>query len=253
MRDKSHAKTEFGDFQTPPELAHRVCSAIQRHEVMPAAIVEPTCGTGTFLETAERTFPNSSMFLGYEINEQYVRIASARCSRAVVSREDFFAASWQDRLQDLPEPILILGNPPWITNSAVGAPSMVPNLPSKSNSRGFKGIEAITGKSNFDISEWMITHLLECLDGRRGAVAMLCKTVVARNVLKHAWGNSISIEMSAVHAIDTPAHFSAAVDACLLVCKLSPIMQLEEMHRLRISRGRESFFRFRVARKTPCR
>ena len=47
----------------------------------------------------------------------------------------------------------------------------------------------MTGKSNFDISEWMLIRLLEALQGRRATIAMLCKTATARKVLRHAWLN----------------------------------------------------------------
>ena len=51
---------------------------------------------------------------------------------------------------------------------------------------------------------------------------MLCKTVVARKVLRHAWKTRLQIARSATYGIDALAHFGAAVDACLLVCVLEP-------------------------------
>ncbi len=45
----------------------------------------------------------------------------------------------------------VIGNPPWVTNSRQGKNSSL-NVPLKSNIYGLKGIDAITGKSNFDIS-----------------------------------------------------------------------------------------------------
>ena len=35
-----------------------------------------------------------------------------------------------------------------------------PNLPSKSNFQNRKGLDAVTGKANFDISEWMLIQLM---------------------------------------------------------------------------------------------
>lgn len=79
-------------------------------------------------------------------------------------------------------------------------------------------MDAITGKSNFDISEWILIKLLEQLRGRHGTVAMLCKTAVARKVLTHAWRNRFDVANAAVHEIDAFSFFGAAVDACLLTC-----------------------------------
>jgi hypothetical protein len=53
-------------------------------------------------------------------------------------------------------------------------------------------------------------------------MAMLCKTAIARKVLVHAWKNDISLTGSEIHSIDAALSFGAAVDACLLVCTLSP-------------------------------
>ena len=51
---------------------------------------------------------------------------------------------------------------------------------------------------------------------------MLCKTVVARKVLFHAWKARTQISESALYRIDALGHFGAAVDACLMVCVLTP-------------------------------
>jgi hypothetical protein len=127
---------------------------------------------------------------------------------------------WPKVLCKLIEPILVVGNPPWVTNSALGVLGSA-NLPDKSNFQNHSGMEALTGKSNFDISEWMLIKLLEVLSGRQATLGMLCKTGVARKVLAHAWKNDISLAGAEIHPIDSARTFGAAVDACLLVCSLS--------------------------------
>ena len=218
---KSRRKTEFGDFQTPDELAQRVCDLLVRLGTCPASIVEPTCGKGSFLRASESFFPECGLLLGYEINPRYVEVAQAGSEKPAVCCEDFFSKNWPETLDGLPKPILVIGNPPWVTNSAVGAINGT-NLPNKSNFQQFSGFDAITGKSNFDISEWMLMHLLEWLSGRSAVLAMLCKTVVARKVLHHAWSKDLQVERSGTFAINALADFGAAVDACLLVCILKP-------------------------------
>ena len=113
----------------------------------------------------------------------------------------------------------MLGNPPWVTNADLG--SLSANLPEKTNFQGHVGLDAITGKSNFDISEWMLIRLLETLSGRRAWLAMLCKTAVARKALLHAWKNGIGVDWAEMRTIDAGGSFGAAVDACLVVCSLS--------------------------------
>jgi len=218
---------EFGDFQTPDALAARACQVLSGRGIRPASVLEPTCGVGNFLCAAIEQFPKLTTGLGIDINIDYVcrvkeRLASSFYGDKIkVLRESFFEVDWNNVLRDLPEPILVVGNPPWVTNSALGAIGSL-NLPKKSNFQNYNGLEAVTGKSNFDISEWMLIKLVEMLEGRRATVAMLCKTAVARKVLVHAWKNDISLADAEIHPIDAAASFGAAVDACLLVCSLSP-------------------------------
>ena len=89
------------------------------------------------------------------------------------------------------------------------------NLPQKSNFQNRKGFDAITGKANFDISEWMLLKHLDWLQTRKGALAMLCKTSVARKVLIQAWKKDQRIDSAKFFSIDALKNFDASVDACL--------------------------------------
>ena len=42
-------KIEYGDFQTPYDLAFQVCNVLKSWGIKPNSILEPTCGTGNFL------------------------------------------------------------------------------------------------------------------------------------------------------------------------------------------------------------
>ena len=218
---------EFGDFQTPETLAARVCRQLSGRGLNPASVLEPTCGLGNFLLAAIEQFPQLSTGFGIDVNGDYVRVVRNRladCSfgdKVKVLQESFFDVDWKSILHDLPQPILVVGNPPWVTNSTLGVIGSS-NLPKKSNFQNFNGLEALTGKSNFDISEWMLIRLLEMLDGRRATLAMLCKTAVARKVLINAWKNEVALAGAEIYPIDAAASFGAAVDACLLVCSMSP-------------------------------
>ena len=132
----------------------------------------------------------NSVFYGFEINPEYVAHASSQLSKLdiTVQCEDFFTKDWRAFFKSAQKPILVIGNPPWVTNAALGAIGSS-NLPKKSNFQGHTGFSAKTGKANFDISEWMLIKLVEALNGLPATIAMLCKTATARKVCNIA-GNT---------------------------------------------------------------
>jgi hypothetical protein len=108
------------------------------------------------------------------------------------------------------------------SSTASGTTPGSTNLPDKSNFQKLDGLDAITGKSNFDISEWMLIKLLEHLGNRIATIAMLCKTSVARKVLMHAWTNAVNLADAQMRSIDSAGFFGVSVDACLFLCSLTP-------------------------------
>ncbi|MCI0559165.1 MAG: hypothetical protein MN733_11765, partial [Nitrososphaera sp.] len=118
---------EFGDFQTPDGLATAASQLLPRLGWEPQSIVEPTCGRGAFLIAALRTFPVVKKAIGLDINKVYLETLKARLlgeqpSPSVsILHANFFSLSWTNVLQDLPEPILVIGNPPWVTSSELGS------------------------------------------------------------------------------------------------------------------------------------
>ncbi|HEV7928070.1 MAG TPA: methyltransferase domain-containing protein [Verrucomicrobiae bacterium] len=218
---KTQAKIEFGDFQTPLALAREVSSFLAEREVKADTVLEPTCGTGAFLIAASEAFPKARL-VGCDINPDYVAQTKAALAeagaakRASVKPQDFFAHDWEAELEDLRGSLLVMGNLPWVTNATVSGMNGS-NLPAKENFQGFRGIQARTGKSNFDISEWMLIQLIKALRGRRATIAMLCKAGTARKLLRFAWQNDGRIASASLHRINAKKHFGAAVDACLLL------------------------------------
>jgi hypothetical protein len=209
---------EFGDFQTPLTLARDVCDLVGQ-SCVPATVVEPTCGVGTFLQAAHERFADRTQLMGLEINADYLAIAKANLPPSTdLLQADFFQADWPQLLGQLRDPLLIVGNPPWVTNSQLGVLGSA-NLPEKKNAKRVRGIQAMTGQSNFDISEWMLIHLIELAQHRDAMVAMLCKTTVARRVLEQVWRAGQAIPKVEIFSIDARRHFGASVDACLLVCQ----------------------------------
>jgi hypothetical protein len=219
----TNAKIEFGDFQTPLALAREVCSLLDQQGVEADSVLEPTCGIGAFLVAASETYPKARL-LGWDINRDYVEQTKAALAqvgaakRASVGQRDFFAHDWEAELAGLCGSLLVLGNLPWVTNAVVSGMNGT-NLPAKENFQGFRGIQARTGKSNFDISEWMLIRLVKALRGRNATIAMLCKTGTARKLLRFAWQNDGRIASASLHRIDAKKHFGASVDACLLLAR----------------------------------
>ena len=217
-------KVEFGDFQTPSRLAREVCKLLVDTDLLPSSILEPTCGKGAFLDAALHAFPKATVVRGIDCNPLYVQVALevvADHPNALVECGDYFKVDWDALLSELPDPILVIGNPPWTTNAAMGVLGGS-NLPQKTNVDGLRGIDALTGRSNFDISEWMLRETMGWLEGRVGTIAVLCKTAVARKLLRFSWSNRAQIESATIYRINAVQEFDASVDACLLVVHLSP-------------------------------
>lgn len=217
---KRNDKAVFGDFQTPEGLAHEIATFVHEEESHIRTVVEPTCGLGSFLKASVDEFANVPHFFGFDINPDYVASVRRSCRqtggiKAQIECEDFYQKDWKSFFSVLPAPILVIGNPPWVTNAALGVMGGG-NLPEKSNFQRHGGFAAKTGKANFDISEWMLIRLVESLQGISSVIAMLCKTATARKVLRYAWLNRLDVGPSSVHLIDANAHFGASVDACLL-------------------------------------
>ena len=187
---RSRKNREWGDFQTPPELASQVCDYLASLGLSPRVIIEPTYGAGNFILAALNSFPTADLVYGVEIQEKYhwhlklallmQAIRGRRLSAEIeLHQDDIFTHSFSEEVLKA-DNVLIIGNPPWVTNAELGALE-AHNLPSKRNLKGFNGLDALTGKSNFDIAEFILLRLLELFSGRRGTLAMLCKNSVIKN------------------------------------------------------------------------
>jgi hypothetical protein len=211
-------RVAHGDWQTPRALAEAVVACVLRAGEPMRAVLEPTCGTGAFLAAAARVLP-AARLVGFDRSAAYVEAARRElgAQRAELHVSDFFAHDWSRTLRELPEPFLLLGNPPWVTSSTLGALSSG-NLPEKSNYKRHAGFDALTGKANFDISEWMLTRLLAAARGRKFTLAMLCKAAVARRIMLGCAADGSRVEGS-VYGVDARSHFSASVSAVLLVLR----------------------------------
>jgi hypothetical protein len=226
-----HRGREWGDFQTPPELASRVCHLLAQNGVSPRFIIEPTYGTGNFILAALNSFPKAELVYGVEIQEKYEwHLKIALLTQAMRSyhpsaeielhHDDIFTHSFPDDILRASD-ILIIGNPPWVTSAELGALN-ASNLPTKRNLKGLNGLDAVTGKSNFDIGEFILLRILELFSRQPGTLAMLCKNSVIKNIVEVLPRTAQMLKVANIqaYAIDAKREFGAAVDASLLVMKM---------------------------------
>src|SRR5690554_6730404 len=98
------ARIEFGDFQTPDELARAVCVKLKKIGLEPQFIIEPTCGVGAFVMAAIHEFP-SAMIFGFDINKYYLDTLASKLSaqkkdaQIQLRQADFFGSEWKISLQ----------------------------------------------------------------------------------------------------------------------------------------------------------
>jgi hypothetical protein len=226
-------RIEYGDFQTNKKLAESVCSYLKKRNVNPQNLLEPTCGKGTFILSAIQTFDSLQQIFGIEIQEKYLwqlkfelleyflnnptankpQINLYHCS---IFDFDFKQIKNQINNREL----LVIGNPPWVTNSTLSTLNSK-NLPEKSNFKNAKGIAAITGKGNFDISEFISLKMLDLFANENGYFAFLIKNSVVKNIVFEQQKKKYPISEIEKHTINAKKEFDAAVDASLFVCKFN--------------------------------
>jgi hypothetical protein len=218
---------QFGDFQTPPGLVAAVLDSPALRGGAWTRLLEPTCGRGHFLAGAIARLPGLAEVVGIELQaEHYLAACEAlgdapgpavRLRQGSVFDVDLGRdLAWRDT-----GPLLVLGNPPWVTSAELGALGG-DNVPRKQNFKALRGLEAITGSANFDLAETVLLKVVGELAHERPTVAMLCKTAVARAVIRHAHAAGLPIARASVHRIDAMAWFKAGVDACLFVLHIDP-------------------------------
>lgn len=224
-----HREREWGDFQTPLPLASRICRYLAEIGLAPRVMIEPTYGAGSFVLAALESFPSVELVYGVEIQTKYQwQLKTALLAQALKGRrvsaeielhqDDIFAHLFPVDILRAGD-ILIIGNPPWVTSSELGALD-AHNLPQKSNLKRLNGLDALTGKSNFDIGEFILLRMLKLFSGQSGAIAMLCKNSVIKNIIEALPQFHFQLTNIQAYSIDAKQEFGAAVDASLLFLKM---------------------------------
>jgi len=226
-------RREYGDFQTNQILAQKVVDYTFSKSNDFEFVLEPTCGKGNFLLAAIKQSKKLKKVVGVEIYQPYVWETKFKILEYFISVKEntkpeidiihanAFEFSYEDlakSTQDLKT--LIIGNPPWVTNSELGSIDSK-NLPQKSNFKKHSGFEAITGKGNFDIGEYISLIMLRCFDRHNGAFAFLIKNSVVKNLIYDQKQNKFRIGQTENLNIDSKKEFNVSVNACLFLTHLN--------------------------------
>jgi hypothetical protein len=226
-------RAEYGDFQTNFHLATKVSNLLKQDLSNPKIIVEPTCGKGNFIVACLSTFKQIKKIFGVEIYKPYVWETKFNILEFFINNPntikpeikinhfnvfdfDFCKIS----KEHLKEEILIIGNPPWVTNSKLSSLSSG-NLPIKSNFKNHSGLDAMTGKGNFDIGEYITLMMFDAFQNSKGHFAFLVKNSVIKNVVYDQRQHNYKIADLQKLSIDSKKEFNVSVEASLLYCKLN--------------------------------
>lgn len=231
------SKDEYGDWQTNYSLALDVCRSIKAKGIDPEVIIEPTCGKGAFLLAAAEVFDCKKMF-GIEIYKPYLNalrlqvLENALSNKKPLPQLELFHRSIFDfNFEEIKKfckekRLLILGNPPWVTNSKLGSINSK-NLPFKSNFKKQKGIEAITGKANFDIAEYICNTIIKEFGSINTNLAFLIKNSVIKNLVHSQLSVCEPICQIEQYNIDALKEFGVSVSASLLFMKFGEPIAFE--------------------------
>lgn len=218
---------EYGDWQTNYQLAKQVCQLLKESGVNPQTIIEPTCGEGSFIFAALEVFVNISKVYAIDIYRPYIDIVEKKKESYVnvefhIVHEDIFIYDLT-KIEVVGE-LLILGNPPWVTNSKLGDLGSK-NLPTKSNFKSYLGIDAITGKGNFDIAEYILLKLIATFAHYSGNIALLVKNSVIKNLITDKSAVKFGLGDISQFEFDAKKEFGASTSASLFFAKFGVYSQ----------------------------
>lgn len=230
---REDSRIEYGDFQTPESLAEIAVKRILKNNKLPNVILEPTCGKGVFILAVLKELNQFARFYCIEIYKPYIWISKFSILEYFLENPDriipniefihqnIFDINFNDIVEiNDNDYLLILGNPPWVTNSQLGLLNS-DNLPKKSNFKGHNGFDAITGKGNFDIAEYICLMLFNSFSNTDGIFAFLIKNIVIKNLINDQFQNNYRIGNLIQFGIDAKKEFNVSTDASLFFCKLN--------------------------------
>ena len=221
---------DLGDFQTPLPLVEAILDCLARTGKYWTRVLEPTCGQGNFIRGLLRWDTPPREILGIEIQHDYAQnaqniVLQTNGTATCIRQANIFELDLRhDLLWEKRGSLLVVGNPPWVTNAELGVLESQ-NLPVKTNFKHLNGLEAMMGGSNFDIAEYILLKLIRELVSEQPTIALLCKTSVARNVLQFAFTANLPISNASIRKFDSQKYFGVSVDACLFCLEVGADVQ----------------------------
>ncbi|MEY4541852.1 MAG: hypothetical protein RLZZ306_3609 [Bacteroidota bacterium] len=230
---ESISRTEFGDFQTNNDLSVRVVKRIALQAQNPTILFEPTFGEGNLLLAGLQEFSSIEKIIGVEIYKPYIwktkfiildyylQNPSKNKPSITLYHESIFDFDLNNLAKStINDKILILGNPPWVTNAQLTTLES-DNLPRKSNFKNNTGLDAMTGKGNFDIGEFITQNLIRNFQNHQGSMAFLVKNIVIKNITFDQKRNNFLIQNLQKYHFDAKKEFNASVEASLFFCEFN--------------------------------
>ena len=226
-------RTEYGDFQTNAILANQAIFYLASKNISPEILIEPTCGKGSFILAALGNFKHLNHIFGVEIYKPYVWETKfnvvdffllhpdRKRPEILISHCNVFDFDFKPIALHHPgKETLVIGNPPWVTNAKLGSLHSI-NLPKKNNLKNHSGLDAITGKGNFDIAESITLKMMEAFQHVSGHLLFVVKNSVIKNLVHDQIHNQYRIGSLEKQRIDTNKEFNVSVNASLFVCKFN--------------------------------
>lgn len=191
-------------------------------------LIEPTFGDGSFINAALECMPSITSISGFELQPSHFRYAISHIIRKPevnmnLKQEDIFAGQIHSLFSES-ESNLVVGNLPWVTVSQLSSLESK-NIPKKVNIKGLTGFDALTGKSNFDIAEYISLLLMHELNQltKPSTLAVLVKNIVAQNIMRYIPNSSLSPASLDIYEFDAKKEFKVSADAGLMVIHFNTI------------------------------
>lgn len=226
-------RAEYGDFQTNKDLANKIAKHLAIKGISPEIVIEPTCGKGNFIIASLSNFKAVKKVFGIEIYKPYIwetkfgildfflSNPNSNKPEITITHCSIFDFDFNHISKQFPtEKLLILGNPPWVTNSKLGSLNSS-NLPQKTNFKNQNGLDAMTGKGNFDIAEYITLMLLDAFQSHTGYLALLVKNSVVKNIVFDQKDKKYRVSEIERYCIDSKKEFNVSVEASLFYCQLN--------------------------------
>ncbi|WP_405293040.1 hypothetical protein [Methanobrevibacter sp.] len=199
---KKYNEEKFGDYQTPLFFTDKICEYLKNNlKITPDIIIEPTCGTGNFLKSSSKFFPEKPLY-GIEIDSSKLDQVDTTIPNLILKNEDIITFKFDNINKN--NSFLIIGNPSWITEDNIS------KINSKSNFD-------IAKNNHFDITESIISKMINIFKNTQSTIAFICQTNTSRNVFIKMIKTNVPYSFIKQINFDSLEIFNINADTCLFI------------------------------------